>query len=81
MSDMVELDQRFHRGPEIARLLVPDLDDPLVGREKLALFGRGLEVDQVLDRQAHPLVSLQQRARVSEVKDSDLAGARSQGER
>jgi hypothetical protein len=81
MSDVVEVNQRFDRCPEIAGMLIPDFDDALVGRQKLALLGRGLQVDQILDRQPHALILLEQRTRVSEVEDADLTSARPEGKR
>jgi hypothetical protein len=81
MSDMVEVNQRFNRCPKITGVLIPNLDDPLVGRQKLALLGRGLQVDQILDRQPHTLILLEQRTRVSEIEDANLASVRSKSKR
>jgi hypothetical protein len=78
---MAEVDHRLNGCPKIPGLLIPDLDDPFVGREKLALLGRRRHVDEVLDRKPHSLVFLHERARVSQVEYADLTGARSQGKR
>lgn len=65
MRDEIEVDHRFYRGPEIPSLLIPDLNNPLVGRKELSLLGGCLQMDQVLDRKAHALILLQKRPWVS----------------